>query len=168
LEIFYFVGYCPVFQWLVFDFAIPFSQFLPDFDETVDLPKEIHDPVFFYLEVDTKRRCHHGEMPARKVAVDMAATGRRIFGCNRGCNREVSGKCPLYGCRLIRFGPYFIFDMILFIFSRTPADALFSPRLYYICGAPLHIVPGVNSSSQIPREVPANDLTRRSPSIRSI
>jgi hypothetical protein len=39
----------------------------PDFDEAVDLPKEIHDPVFFYLEVETKLRCHHGEVPDLKL-----------------------------------------------------------------------------------------------------
>jgi hypothetical protein len=64
-------------------FSTPLSQLLPDFDEAVDLPKEINDPDFFGPEVDSELRCYHGEVPARKVAFDMAATGRRFLGCNR-------------------------------------------------------------------------------------
>jgi hypothetical protein len=63
-------------------FAAPFSQILTDFDEAVDRPDEIHDADSSGLEVDTKLRCYHGEVPARKAAFDMAATGRRFFGCN--------------------------------------------------------------------------------------
>jgi hypothetical protein len=48
-------------------FAAPFPQILPDFDEAVDLPDEIHDPNSSGLEVDTKLRCYHGEVPARSV-----------------------------------------------------------------------------------------------------
>jgi hypothetical protein len=73
---------------IIANFATPFSQILPDFDEAVDLPNEIHDPDFFGLEVDTKLRCYHGEVPARKVAFIMAVTGRSFFGCNH----EVSVK----------------------------------------------------------------------------
>jgi hypothetical protein len=68
---------------LIVNFSTPLSQLLPDFDEAVDLPKEIHDPDFFGLEVDSKVTCYHGKVPARKVAFDMAATGRRFLGCNR-------------------------------------------------------------------------------------
>lgn len=50
---------------------------------------EIPDPQFSGIEDNTNVRCHHGELPERKVAFDMAATGRRFLGCPRKGN----GRC---------------------------------------------------------------------------
>lgn len=50
------------------------------FDEEIvaeGLPMEIPDPQFFGIEDNTNVRCHHWELPERKVAFDMAATGSR-------------------------------------------------------------------------------------------
>jgi hypothetical protein len=52
------------------DFATPFFQILPDFDEAVYLSNKIHDPIFFALEVDT-RLCHHGEFDSEDVRLGL-------------------------------------------------------------------------------------------------
>ncbi|KAK1678832.1 hypothetical protein QYE76_039680 [Lolium multiflorum] len=54
-----------------------------DHDAFLDLPREIRDPFFSVAELNTHHRCRHGEAPQRKVAFDMAATGRRFLGCPR-------------------------------------------------------------------------------------
>jgi len=46
-----------------------------------DIPQEVEYPCFFGTEINTCHRCFHGHMPERKVAFDMAATGRRFIGC---------------------------------------------------------------------------------------
>jgi hypothetical protein len=38
-----------------------------DFDEAVDLPRRSTTLFFFDLEVETKLRCHHGEVPDLKL-----------------------------------------------------------------------------------------------------
>lgn len=54
------------------------SQVWPDHDAYIDIPRHIPGPCFFGLEVNTKYRYLHGEMPERKVAFDMASTGKKI------------------------------------------------------------------------------------------
>jgi len=50
---------------------------------TVERPRETFDPNFSGPVVNTKLRCFHGDFPERKVAFDVAATGRKFIGCSR-------------------------------------------------------------------------------------
>ncbi|XP_047042572.1 uncharacterized protein LOC124646510 isoform X2 [Lolium rigidum] len=54
-----------------------------DHDAFLDLHREILDPCFAGTDLKTHQRCRHGEAPQRKVAFNMAATGRRFLGCLR-------------------------------------------------------------------------------------
>ncbi|XP_047088061.1 uncharacterized protein LOC124699877 [Lolium rigidum] len=59
------------------------SESIYDFDPHLDLPRETMDLCFTGPDLKTNLRCGHGDALHRKVAFDMAATGRRFLGCSR-------------------------------------------------------------------------------------
>uniref|UniRef100_A0ACD5UC31 Uncharacterized protein n=1 Tax=Avena sativa TaxID=4498 RepID=A0ACD5UC31_AVESA len=76
------------FLFLIGGFAMMLCQFFTGIPAFVDLPQEAEDPSFFGPELNTYHRCLHGHIPERKVAFDMAATGRRFIGCPRKGRRR--------------------------------------------------------------------------------
>ncbi|KAM0888420.1 hypothetical protein ACQ4PT_028369 [Festuca glaucescens] len=64
------------------------NESFDDYDPFLDLPREILDPGFTGPNLKTHHRCRHGDAPQRKVAFDMATTGRRFLGCShQGADR---------------------------------------------------------------------------------